>query len=267
MKRLASLASAAFVLLGLVQITASQSAGAATTTRCSPISTKQYSGTIQGEDGRDINAQISFDLKDSSGRGINMNGCVAGGYAKTLWINMNVSGNGVVHSSATVNTWRLTGLPANAATVWIEVWTRTNTPKPCPTCDGPVDTHRYGFINRRAIPVNRTGIKLIAPLHCGLSNGAVRGSSANIQGKTLDKYGKPVVYDRIYAWSMLNPDGSMKLQGWGQAKQNSGYYVVDNLAPGQPYAVWATYHGVTMKRLFVNTYSCKATPLSFKSSV
>jgi len=236
-------------------------ASTASATVCSPRTSHYLAGTLRGQDGRDINAQISFDLVNTPGNHVDLNGCRVGGYARTLWMNMNVSGDGVIHSARTMSAWRLGDLPANAANAWIEVWTRTNTPKPCPTCDGPVDTHRYGFVNRRAIPVNTSNIRLIAPLNCSLG-----GQSGTIQGYLTNRAGQPVKFDAIYAWSMLNPDGSKPLQGWGQATQKVGYYVIGNLASGQNYAVWATYRGVTFRRLNVPVKACGNTPLRFQGA-
>jgi hypothetical protein len=250
-----ALAAAALTIAPLLNVLGSSPASAAV---CSPRTANFIGGTISGQDGRDINAQVSLDVVDRTGAHLDLNGCRTSGYTKTIWMNMNVSGNGVVHTAATRNTWRLDGLPANASSVWIEVWTRTNTPKPCPTCDGPLDTHRYGFVNRRAVKLNTGNVRLLAPLHCKLG-----GQTGNIQGTLTNKAGKPVKFDSIYAWSMLTPDGSKPLQGWGAAVQSTGYYVIDTLASGQTYAVWASYRGVTFKRLNVPVKPCGNTPLRF----
>lgn len=231
--------------------------GSASATVCSPRSTNWIGGTISGQDGRAINAQIGLDAVDASGRTVDGNGCHTSGYTANIWMNMNVSGDGSTATTGVSRSWAYHGLPANVVAVWIETWTRTNTPKSCLTCDGPLDTHRYGFINRRAVKVNST-LHLLAPLHCGLG-----GSTGNIQGYLRDATGHPVVFDHIYAWSMLSPDGSKPLQGWGVATQRLGYYVIDTLASGQSYTVWATYHGVTQKRYYIPVRSCTSLPLPF----
>jgi hypothetical protein len=223
---------------------------------CSPVSNKFIGGTLTGQDHRDINGQIGLELKDVHGYTIGMNGCRMSGYSKVVWMNMNTSGDGAVHSTRTTNVWRVNGLPNNAVNAWIEVYTRTNTGKGCPTCDGVLDTHRYGWINRRAVHL-LTSYNLIAPLNCGLG-----GNSGNIQGY-LKHNGARVAFDRIYAWSELTPDGSKPLQGWGQGMQANGYYKINNLASGQTYVVQATYHGVTQIRQHIMVNPCKAVPLSF----
>jgi hypothetical protein len=210
-----------------------------------------------GQDHRHLNVQISFDVKDRYGHTIDMNGCRTGAYSKTIWMNMNVSGDGASPNSLTPYKWRLSSLPANAVSSWIEVYTRTNTGKLCPTCDGVIDTHRYGFINRRSVPLNHS-YTLIAPLQCRVSG----GSSGAIQGR-LTAGGRPVRFDRLYAWSELTPDGSKPMQGWAIGLQpTAGYYKFNNLASGQSYVVRATYRGTTVVRKHIAVGACKAVPLS-----
>jgi hypothetical protein len=260
-RRIVAALSAALVAVPLAVAIAvvSAPAQAGATTRCAPVSSKYIGGTLVGQDGRDINAQIGLDVIDKYGKTLDMNGCRHAGYTRSIWMNKRVSGDGAVHTSATTRTWRLSNLPANAVKVWIEVWTRTNLPKPCPTCDGPIDTHRYGFVNRRAVPVNRGALRLMAPLHCGIG----RGSTGTIQGTLTDKDGHKVSFGSIHAWSQLTPDGSKPLQGWGQAVRKLGYYKIDALASGQDYVLWATYKGVTHKRYHVYVGSCKNVPVRF----
>lgn len=224
---------------------------------CAPTSNNFISGTLGGQDLRHINAQISFDVKDRYGNTIAMDGCRTSAYSKTIWMNTNVSGDGAPEFSNTAYKWRVSNLPANAVSAWIEVYTRTNTGKTCPSCDGVIDTHRYGWVNRRSVPLNHS-YNLLAPLQCGLG-----GSSGSIQGH-LYAGGRPARFDRIYAWSELTPDGSKPLQGWGIGAQPTvGYYKINNLASGQTYVVWATYHGVTMVRKHIMVSSCRAVPLAF----
>ena len=243
--------------LGAVAVLAG--AGRASAAVCSPRSSKYVSGTLFGQDHLRINAQISLNVVDSAGRDIDMNGCLTGTYTKIIWMNTNISGSGAPPTTrGTTQNWSLTGLPANAAAAWIEVYTRTDTGKPCPTCDGSIDTHKYGWVNRRAVALNHS-YALTAPLVCGVHG----GTAGTIQGALLHN-GQPVRFDRIYAWSELTPDGSKPLQGWGQGVQSrTGYYVIPALASGQYYAVWATYHGVTQKRTRVMVNACQNVPLRF----
>jgi hypothetical protein len=256
-----TLAAACVVLLAAPLLVAVATAAPATAaTRCSPVSSKYIGGTLIGQDGRDINAQVSLAVVDKYGKTIDRYGCRTAGYTASIWMNKRVSGNGAVHTSATTRNWRLSGLPRNAVKVWIEVWTRTSTDTPgCAGCDGPLDTHRYGFVNRRTIPVNTGTVRLMAPLHCGIG----RGSTGNIQGTLTNKHGTKVSFGSIHAWSMLNPDGSKPLQGWGQAVRKLGYYKIDALASGQDYVIRAHYMGRTYVRYHVPVKNCQATPVRF----
>lgn len=247
----ASILACATTLLGVTAVVAAAPASAA----CAARSANKIYGTINGQDHRDINVQISFDFKDRYNNSIDLNGCKTSQYGKTIWMNMNLSGDGAAHSVHSINKWEIDNLPANAVSAWIETYTRTNTGKTCPTCDGVIDTHRYGWTNRRAVPLNR-GYTLTAPLNCGLG-----GTSGSIQGQLIG-HGLRARFDRIYAWSELTPDGSKSLQGWGMGVQNSvGYYKVDNLASGQTYVLQATYHGVTKVFKHITVPSCKTVPL------
>ncbi len=244
------------VFVGITVVAAPAEAGA--TTRCAPVSNKYIGGTLIGQDGRDINAQVSMDVVDKYGKGINMLGCRTAAYSVTVWMNKGLTGDGAPHTAATTRTWRVNRLPANAVKVWIEVWTRTGVDRVCPTCDGSIDTHRYGFVNRRAVPVNHGALRLMAPLHCGIG----RGSTGTIQGALTDKRGNKVSFGSIHAWSTA-PDGSKPMQGWGQARRKLGYYVIPTLASGQEYVVWASYKCVSHKLYHIYVGSCKNVPVRF----
>jgi len=252
---IAAAVAATAAISGLATVEAAPASAA-----CAAASSQYIAGDLVGQDHHDINAQVSFDVKDRYGNTIGLDGCRTSGYTKTIWMNMNLGPAGAVHTSRTQYAWRIDRLPANAVSSWIEVWTRTNTPKPCPTCDGPVNTSVYGFVNRRAVPLNRMYL-LKAPLHCGIGG----GTSGSIQGRLIDGAGRPVKFDRIYAWSEATPDGSVSMQGWGTGVQSTtGYYKIDNLASGQRYVVWATYHGVTQKRGHIMVAPCGQVPLAFR---
>lgn len=254
----AALAAFAVALTSVTALAFSQAAPAAAA--CASKSTKSVSGTLVGQDHRHLNAQISFDVKDRYGNTIDMNGCKTSAYTKTIWMNTNVSGDGAPQTSNTAYKWKLSGLPSNAVSTWIEVYTRTNTGKHCPTCDGDIDTHRYGWVNRRAVALNHS-YALVAPLNCGIAG----GTGGSIQGSLKSSSGKAVKFDRIYAWSELTPDGSKKLQGWGIGIQSTtGKYKISNLAAGQSYVVRATYKGHLQVRKHVMVGSCKNVPLNFK---
>ncbi|HVA59609.1 MAG TPA: hypothetical protein VNG13_03605 [Mycobacteriales bacterium] len=236
-------------------------APAAHASGCAGSSGKRLSGILAGQDGRDINAQVGFDIVDRYNHKIGLNGCATSAYGIDLWFNKGISGQGVPNPPGKSQSWITPPLPSNAAAVWIEVWTRTNQPKNCATCDGPIDTSRYGFVNRRAIKPGTSNIRLLAPLKCGVSG----GTAGTVQGKLYDFSGHPTSSGwTIYAWSQLTPDGSKPLQGWGVAQMYGDAYMISTLASGQPYVLWATYHGVTQKHTFT-VKSCQNVPGSMRA--
>lgn len=228
---------------------AAVSAPAAHATTCAGSSGKYVSGTMGGQDHRYINVQISFAVVDRYGHEIGMNGCRISGYAKTIVLNPNLTYAGAYTGQ---NRWSLGPLPGNAYLVYVETYPRTNYPKPCPTCDGPVDIARYGMTYRRALPVG-SYVHLIAPVRCGLG-----GTTGTIAGSLY-----PAGFTRIMTWSVAsNP--ALPIEGWGEGSIASGKYSLQALASGQPYVVWATYNGVTYKKE-VTVYSCKTTVLNFSA--
>jgi hypothetical protein len=227
---------------------------------CAAPTTHSISGIVMGQDHRDINAQISFDVVDRLGHDLAPGGCVRAGYYKTIMENPTLSSRGHARNAMHPNTWTLSGLPSNATGVWIELWTRTNTgPKACPKCAGSLDTSRYGFVNRRNVKIGSKNVRLVAPLNCGLSG----GTSGSLQGYIRTAGGTAVRASAIHAWSELTPDGSMPMQGWGQGVESHyGFYKIDNLAAGQKYALWISVGGKTYKRVHVAVRACSATPVS-----
>ena len=227
---------------------------------CSARTTHSISGLVAGQDHRDINAQISFDVVDRAGHQLGPDGCAHSGYYKTIFVNPTLSSQGWARDAVHPNRWTLGTLPANASGVWIELWTRTNTgPKACPTCAGKLDTTRYGFVNRRNIPIGSRNVRLIAPLNCRVDG----GTSGAVQGWIRNRAGMAVHATSIHAWSELTPDGSKPLQGWGQGVESvNGSYKIDNLASGQNYAVWISAGGRTYKWVHLPVHACRATAVS-----
>ncbi|MEP7178445.1 MAG: hypothetical protein ABI775_05115, partial [Pseudonocardiales bacterium] len=161
--RLSSTLSIGAVVCGWLVVTAI-AAPVPASAACAATTSHQISGIVAGQDHRDINAQVSFDVVDRAGRHLGPDGCVRAGYYKTIGFNPTLSSRGWARDAVHPNTWVLGGLPANATGVWIELWTRTNTgAKACPTCAGDLDTSRYGFVNRRNIPIGTRNVRLIAP--------------------------------------------------------------------------------------------------------
>ena len=83
------------------------------------------SGTIDGSDGRAVNALIGFDILDKNRRRIDMNGRAA--YSAYKIINPTLPSTGGSRTGRTT-TWTLSGIPANAAYVYIEVYPKQRHP-------------------------------------------------------------------------------------------------------------------------------------------
>ena len=269
-------AIAAALLAGLALPAAPASAA------CATDSHRSISGIIAGQDGRDVNVSIGFDVVDARHNAINAAtgfsdyGCAKngnhGGYSvPQKEYNHFVSGQGTApgtrmkDGNLTTHTWTLGDLPSNAAGVWIEVYSRGYTGSPCRYSHGNYcfnngDVSRYGFANRHYVPVNSRNVPLRLPLTC-----AAKGTTGVITGRTMDASGRATTYRSVFAWTELSYNQQPSLQGWGSAVIHNGSYTIPALASGQKYVVWAsTASGATLKRLDIVVKSCGATPLSFK---
>ncbi len=227
---------------------------------CAPATSKYLAGTVRGQDGWDVNVQISFDIMTSSGVRVGLDGCKTSAYSHNLFLNRNLGYAGAPHSSSTTYSWQLRNLPSNAATVWIETWPRDKPTSTC--CPGPVTTKKYGHSMRRAISASasRGDVRLTMPLAC-----AAKGTTGTIWGRSYDRYGKPITITRIHAWSEA-ADSNTAILGWGPGTAyNGNYYGVNALASGQNYSVWANATGYpTKKILHVKVDPCRTTPLTIK---
>lgn len=263
-------------LLGSVGLPTAASAA------CAGDTHRSISGTIAGQDNRDVNVSIGFDVVDRNLQAINAApgfsdyGCAKngthGGYSvPQKEYNHFVSGQGTAQASrmsdghTTTRSWSLTDLPSNATGVWVEVYTRGYTGSPCRDshgnyCFNNTDVSRYGFANRHYIPVGASNVALRLPLTCSAG-----GRTGVITGRTMDGAGRAVTYRSVYAWTDLGWNQQPSLQGWGIATIRNGGYTLAALAGGQKYTVWAqTAGGQTLKRFGVVVTPCQATPLSFK---
>lgn len=233
-------------------------------TACAGLNAYSISGTIQGQDGAFINAQIGLNAVDRYGNPLTAQGCNSGGaYTTNIFVNTDVSGDGTFTSSGHTKTWSYAGLPSNTASVWVEVYTRTDVGSQCPTCDGSIDTSKYGFVNRRAIPVNTRNLPLTAPLACGLTSNGVTGSAGAIVGRFTDSAGD-LVTGSVDAWSQASQSPMPALQGWGEGTYPaSGDYRIPTLAAGQAYAVVGNYAGRSSRVDNVYVGSCGTAEVNF----
>jgi hypothetical protein len=241
-------------LLVLVLAAGSLLAVAPTTANaaCGTPNRRSLSGTVKGSDGRAVNVQIGLDLFDKADRPILANGCPkpqGSGYSPNLFLNSGLPASG---GTGRV-TWRAP-LPSNAAYAYIETYPKD--PR------GRTDQSHYGHSMRRKVAAGASGVWLLLPVVCGDPGGLTGG----IHGYVKDGRGRPLVASRVSAFSMVaDSDPRRKIMGWNVVTPTSGFYGLYQLARNQPYRVFATYRGRTIRRDNVRVgASCHNTPLSFR---
>lgn len=214
--------------------------------RCAPASPHRLSGSVQGEDGRFVSAQIAFDIFDRHGRKIDLGGCVLGRemYGAAVWVNRHkFSGHGSTSGSGSTKSWSAE-LPSNAHEVWIEAYPRTNDPDGTgATKRGDGDsTVRYGKAMRRAVRVpTGQAVHIRFPVRC-----TAGGRTGSVSGRFVVN-GQPARPDWVNAWDNV-ADTPHQIMGWGMGKAYHGGYRVEPLASDRAYAVWAHHNGVTHQR-------------------
>ena len=269
--------AAVAVVAGLVPVLATAPTAQAA---CASNTGKAISGTVFGQDGRDVNVSIGFDVVDRNGRALNTDpksasyGCAkTGGYSvPQSYLNHFVGPEGAPQGSTmqdgnrTTRAWRVGSLPSNAVGAYIEVYHRGYTGSPCKDANGNYCFNKqtltkYGNSNKHLVPVGTANLPIRLPMTCQYG-----GTNGNIQGKLVDAAGNPVRVKSLYAWTETKWNAYPFLQGWGIAQfPRDGYYVVPSLASKQKYVLWVnTMDGRTIKRFGVPVSDCKATPLSIR---
>ena len=223
---------------------------------CAPAAaTKVISGTIKGADGHVVDVMLGFDVLDARGNKIDL-GSINAGYSAIQRLNhcvpvQGASGTGICPATthygqqtpaqATTYNWSLR-VPANAVSVYVEVYPKEPTPNytvsyrgyvgPMP---GNTNVVMYGMTHRRAVYVgsgSRSGIAIVLPRACGNGAHATAGTMAGHIG------GWPSgVTGSIYTWSTA-PD--QQTLGFGVASvDGNGNYRLAALQGGQNYKVQA----------------------------
>lgn len=272
---------AAALVAGVTPVLATVPAQAA----CASNTGKSISGTVFGQDGRDVNVSIGFDVVDRNGRALNTDprsagyGCAkTGGYSvPQSYLNHFVGPEGQPRASqmkdaqgnpqgTTTRAWKVAHLPSNAVGAYIEVYHRGYTGSPCKDANGnwcfnKQTLTKYGNANKHIVPVGTANLPIRLPMACKYG-----GTAGNIQGKLVDAAGRPVKVKSLYAWTETKWNAWPFYQGWGIAQfPREGYYVVPSLASKQKYVIWAkTLDGRTIKRFGIPVSDCKATPLSLR---
>jgi len=221
---------------------------------CAATNHRSISGSVRGSDGLAVNVFIGLDVLDRSGRHIKLDGCTGGsGYTTYLHLNRTLPPSG--GSSGQV-AWRV-GLPANAATAWIETYPKNSS--------GTTDTSYYGGSMRRKVAIG-PGVNLRLPVVCGRSGGLTGGVHGYV---TL--HGNRIKADRAIAWSMYpDTDPRTKILGFAiGAGADNGFYSIYKLARNQRYDVRITVtnpaNGHRDTKRLVNVQvggTCRNTPLN-----
>jgi hypothetical protein len=292
--RIMATALAAVVVASLVPMALSSAPAQAA---CATNTGKSISGTVTGQDGRDVNVSIGFDVVDRNGKALNTDpaspsyGCAkTGGYSvPQTYLNHFVGPEGVEprqrvrgwrpidrarrwtapvmpDGKPTTRDWKVGNLPSNAVGAYIEVYHRGYMGSPCRDASGnycfnPPTLTKYGYANKHVVPVGTQNLPIRLPMTC-----AYGGSAGSISGKILDAAGRPVSVKSLYAWTEHTWSSAPGVHGWGSARFSSdGSYVIPTLASAQSYVLWLTEKdGTVHKRTGVQVDRCKATPLSWK---
>jgi hypothetical protein len=245
MRRLPAALASLALLGGLLALAAPAEAAARTVT-----------GTILGADGRAVDVFLGFDLKDSSGRTIDKNGCLATrcglhGYGITLRLNGGLGADGSTDRAAWKTSWSVS-VPANTARMFIETYPFSS------GTYGHTDMRRYAHSYRRNLQIPypaRINLRLPWVCSAGGTTGAISGR-ANAGGAAT-------TLKRVGAWSLAaDNNGPTPVLGWNIGTSSSGSYTVANLAAGQKYQVIATASDGRVKRYYdVTVNSCRTTTL------
>src|SRR3954462_15392116 len=146
------------------------------------IDTITIGGVIDGSDGRAVNALLGLDLKDSSGRTLDRNGCPQTdcpftGYGMVVNINQGKNGQPKLTAEGSSDTSTATirwtaDVPSNTTAVYLEAYPQDETLH--------TNEARYGHAMRHNFPVPTNGdVGIHLPLICsrGGTTGSIRGTA------------------------------------------------------------------------------------------
>jgi hypothetical protein len=222
---LVAVALVAASLFGLVTV---GPAGVASAATCASAS-KSIGGVFSGEDGRRLSGLVGIGIFDSAGTPINRFGCPVGpsdppGYTFNTSVNYSGCCQPLIGAQGAepgdtryANTWRIDGLPSNAATVWAEAY--------------PIDYSHYGGAMRRLVPVD---LNVDVRLPQGCSSG---GNNGSITGRAI-RGGSPVAVKSVIAFSRAD-EGTGQILGFiaqPEGSTSDGAFTVRQLEP-QRYAL------------------------------
>ena len=247
---------------------------------CASVTSRSISGTVFGQDGRDVNASVGIDLVDAAGRALDATpgsatyGCAkTGGYSvRQSYLNHFVGPEGVAPGSLmkdgtrTTRAWRIGSIPSNAVGAYVEVYSRGYQGSPCKDsagdwCFNPQTLTKYGNSNKHLVPVGTTGLPVRLPTTCRYG-----GTAGALQAVVTDAAGRRVALRTLHAWTEAKWNAAPFLQGWGIGRPaGTGVYTVPALASRQTYVVWATTtSGKVVKRTGVRVEPCRTTAVSIR---
>ncbi|MCW2613392.1 MAG: hypothetical protein JWN08_386 [Frankiales bacterium] len=272
------------LLLPLLALVAGAAAAGVTaapaSAACASNTGKSISGTVFGQDGRDVNVSIGFDLVDAGGRALNADprsasyGCAkTGGYSvPQSYLNHFVGPEGAPQASVmndgarTTRAWKVGSIPSNAVGAYVEVYHRGYQGSPCKDANGnwcfnPQTLTKYGNSNKHLVPVGTANLPIRLPMTCGH-----KGTAGAIKGVVTNSAGQRVALKSLYAWTEAKWNAYPFYQGWGTARFSStGVYAVPSLASRQRYVMWATTTGgKVLKRTGVLVDDCATTTVNWR---
>jgi hypothetical protein len=231
-----------------IAMTVAIGAGSLLLSACSPESAgyKVVSGTIQGADGRIVDALIGYVAIDAAGNKINLGG--TGTYSSIQRLNHCAPASGATGPQRCSRTGVVTSkswwvlLPPNATRLYIEVYPKDPSSSNwyrSATYNGPfagtTDTRTYGetWIDNMSVPHSVSNVSIVLPKVCGKPGGSTGSLAGHINGWPLGHTG------RIDAWS-LAPNGTpAKGFASGAVVNGAGNYRIDKLQAGQRYGLIA----------------------------
>ncbi len=217
---------------------------------CTPANTssKIISGTIQGADGKIVDALIGFEVTDALGHHIDLGGAGTG-YSVLERMNHCVPTSGAKTSQqcyaggkpsqVTTKNWSLK-LPSNAAHVWIEVYPKEPSPSAwiagyngyTGPSTGRTNVSTYATSERAQLAMGPSGlsnVRIVLPKVC-TAGGTTGSISGQIAGWPIGHTGS------ANAWSLA--PNSLPDQGFATGSVDaSGHYTINNLQSGQRYGL------------------------------
>lgn len=211
-------------------------------TNACAAATRDWSGTLRGDDGWYVRAVVSLAIYDANGDGLDMQGCRVSNstYAAQYSLNPGLAAEGAPPGTGGLSdTWIFENLPDNARSAWLEVY-------PLDADGNQVWTH-WGGALRRSVQLPGGGIpntNMRMPRAC-----ADGGQSGSIVGEAFVN-GQPRAITKIRAWSGSPEFAPGGVVGWGAQAGDT----LETIAHGQRYTVHVYVSGYSSPLMFHDVY-------------